>query len=221
MPLADDTVTSPAQLLAVRDWNDTHAWFSFQRKYAPLLLRCCKRLGLDAATSNEVCQRTWIEVMRRMRSFVYDPNHSFRGWLNVVCRNKAIEVLRQKKDDPVLPFDERDERFQTDELLPVDLDDSGTTRCRDEDPLLSRLLRATQEIQAKVKAKVQPQTWDAFWLIAVRSCTVEETVSALGISHASAYKAKERVARQLRAEGERHQGSFWPVVDDGELRYSG
>ena len=208
MPLTDDASTSQTQLRAVRDWSDSHAWFQFQRKYTPLLETCCTRLGLDDATTDEVCQLTWIEVMRRMRSFVYDPSHSFRGWLKVVCRSKAIDVLRQRKNDPVYSFDERDGRLQNDELLLADLDDSETMRGQDEDSLLSRSLRLAREIQATVKARVQPQTWDAFWLIAVRSWTVEETVSALGISRATAYKAKQRVARLLKAEGERLQSSF-------------
>jgi hypothetical protein len=81
--------------------------------------------------------------------------------------------------------------------------DSGN----DQDPVIALWRRRAEEVQAAVKAKVKPHTWEAFWLLAVRGCDMEETVKMLGISHFSAFKAKERVSRQLKDEGRRRYGA--------------
>jgi hypothetical protein len=50
---------------------------------------------------------------------------------------------------------------------------------------------------------VQPRTWEAFWLVAVRDWSVEMTARSLGMTHVAVYAARDRVARMLRAEGKR------------------
>ena len=58
-------------------------------------------------------------------------------------------------------------------------------------------------MQATVRAKVKPYTWDAFWLVAVCDWSVERTASTLGMTHAAVYAARERVTRRLCDEGKR------------------
>jgi hypothetical protein len=72
----------------------------------------------------------------------------------------------------------------------------------------SFLLGEAEKIQAVVKARVKPQTWDAFWLIAVYDWSVERTAESLGMTHTAVYAARERVARMLRAEGQRLSGHW-------------
>jgi len=57
------------------------------------------RYRLDADTTEELCQRVWIDLARRMRSFRYDPGMTFRGWLRRLCQSRAIDLLRKKKAD--------------------------------------------------------------------------------------------------------------------------
>lgn len=206
MIAADVGSTSSTQLRAIRDWRNNHAWVDFQRKYDPFLRSCCQTLRLDERTADEVCQLTWIEVARRMKSFVYDPQKSFRGWLYTVCTRKARDYLKKTRNHAVFSLEERDEASLT----------YTSPSCReasmygddgqDENTFLTLWLRRAEEVQAAVRARVQPQTWEAFWLLAVSDWGLEETVQALGISHASAYKAKERVIRRLQEEGRRVYG---------------
>ena len=65
------------------------------------------------------------------------------------------------------------------------------------------LLVEAEKVQAAVKAKVKPHTWEAFWLVAVSDWSVERTAQSLGISKVAVYAARDRVARMLCAEGER------------------
>jgi RNA polymerase sigma factor (sigma-70 family) len=206
MRSVDEASTSPTLLSKVRDWRDDVAWVRFKQQYDPLLRNCCRRLNVDGPTVDEICQLTWITVAKRMESFVYDTNQSFRGWLYRVCRTTGIDYIRSHKNDCGLSFDDRDERCQV-ENMTGDGDEDSTSSLDDaRDPVLAPWLQQVEAVQRAVKARVQPQTWEAFWLIQIRSWTVEETVAALGISHASAFKAKERVLRHLRNEGLRQFG---------------
>ena len=63
------------------------------------------------------------------------------------------------------------------------------------------LLDKAEKVQAVVKAKVKPSTWDAFWLVAVCDWSVEQTAKNLGMTHTAVYSARERVARTLCDEG--------------------
>jgi RNA polymerase sigma factor (sigma-70 family) len=207
MRFADVGSTRPSELRAIRDWRNDQAWVEFQHKYDPLLRNYCKSLRLDGQTADEICQRTWIEVARRVESFVYDPKKSFRGWLRTVCTSKARDYFKKANRDLVLPFEERDEAASIG--VPGSFaDNASDSDCdNDQDPVIALWRRRAEEIQAAVKAKVKPHTWEAFWLLAIRNCDIEETVRMLGISHFSAFKAKERVARHLKDEGRRRYGT--------------
>ena len=141
-----------------------------------------------------------------MESFVYDPTKSFRGWLRRVCTNKARDYVKKARNHVVFPLDERDQDNLTHAAPALSEAAKYGDDGQDEDPVLSLWRRRAEEVQAAVRARVQPQTWDAFWLLAVSDWGLEETVHALGISHASAYKAKERVLRHLEEERRRLYG---------------
>ncbi len=70
------------------------------------------------------------------------------------------------------------------------------------------LLDEAEEVQALVRARVKPQTWDAFWLVVVYDWTVERTAKSLGMTHTAVYGARERVARMLCDEGKRLMNCF-------------
>ena len=65
------------------------------------------------------------------------------------------------------------------------------------------LSRLAQEVHEVVKRQVAPQTWNAFWSIAVEELTIRETATALNLSYAAAFAAHKRVVARLRAAGER------------------
>jgi len=86
-------------------------------------------------------------------------------------------------------------------LLAVDMFD-----CAEDEQSESRrslLLSQAEQVQHTVKERAQPQTWQAFWRIAVEGCSFRETALALGMSYAAVFAAHKRVGRMLRAEGKR------------------
>jgi RNA polymerase sigma-70 factor (ECF subfamily) len=208
MSPADDGSTSPTLLSEVADWQDHPAWVSFRGRYDPLLRRWCQGYGLDDDSIDEVCQRIWIELADRMRTFHYDPNRTFRGWLRRLCDSRVIDFLRQRQAMNPLSLDDRDgEREASERGATIDPGETDHAEEAD-DPFRRFLLGEAEKVQSAVRARVKPHTWEAFWLVAVCDWTVERTAQALGMTHTAVYAAKERVARMLRDEG-KAAGERW------------
>lgn len=204
---AEVGTTHPSKLRAISDWRNHAAWTEFRNRYDPLLRRCCACLGLNGEAADEVCQETWIEVAKRMRSFVYDPRGTFRGWLWKVCHHEAMDFLELRRSEQAFPLDERDEYVRLDRHS-VGLDESmeevaagPLTSFEEATSTLAGLLREAEEIQAAVRRRVEPHTWEAFWLVGIVLWTVDETAQHLRMKNAAVYKAKARVTKMLQDEG--------------------
>jgi RNA polymerase sigma factor (sigma-70 family) len=203
MKLACDGSTDPVLLRKVADWANHDAWVNFRDTYDPLMRRWCRAYGLNDDSLNEICQRIWIELARRIQSFEYDPSRTFRGWLRRLCESRVLNFLRQRKRSAILSLDERDDtavHMGTGSMIePDEMDDSDSAT--DQQYLL--LLKNAARIQAAVKARIKPNTWDAFWLVDVYDWTVERAAQVLGMTHTAVYAAQNRVARMLSEEGNR------------------
>jgi RNA polymerase sigma-70 factor (ECF subfamily) len=185
----------------VADWQNQAAWRAFQSRYDPLLARWCRSYGLDDDSSAEIRQRIWIEVAERMRTFQYDPTQTFRGWLRRVCRSRVIDFLRQRERYPVLPLNI--EECRDDAVAPGTRAANKLSEAGDDDLARDFLRDESERVQRVVRNKVKPESWDAFWLVAVCDWTVERTALSLGMTHTAVYAARERVARMLREHGTR------------------
>ncbi len=193
----DAGTTNPALLNRLGDWRDHEAWVDFVTRYDPVIRLSCRRYRLDADTTEELCQRVWIDLARRMRTFRYDPGRTFRGWLCRLCQSRAIDLLRKKKADAVQSLED-----QPAESLAHDAPDhfdaeEGAASAR---PLL---LRLAEEVQDAVRRRVDERTWQVFWKIAVLGQSVRQASEAAGISYYAAFAARKRVGRMLREEGQR------------------
>ncbi len=193
----DAGTTNPALLNRLGDWRDHEAWVGFVTRYDPVIRLSCRRYRLDADTTEELCQRVWIDLARRMRTFRYDPARTFRGWLCRLSESRAIDLLRKKKADAVQSLED-----QPAESLPQDVPDDfdaeeGAASAR---PLL---LRLAEEVQDAVRRRVDERTWQVFWKIAVLGQSVRQASEAAGISYYAAFAARKRVGRMLREEGQR------------------
>jgi RNA polymerase sigma factor (sigma-70 family) len=189
----DADTTNPALLIRLGDWRDHEAWVDFIVRYDPVIRSSCRRFRLDAEASDELCQRVWIDLARRMRTFRYDPRKTFRGWLFRLCWSRAIDMLRRQKAEAVESL--ADDPAETPRQEP-DEDGDG-----DREPEHSRLLRRAQEVQGAVRRRVDERTWKVFWDIAIEGRSVRETAEAAGLSYAAAFAARKRVSGMLREEG--------------------
>jgi RNA polymerase sigma-70 factor (ECF subfamily) len=203
----DGSTTRPSLLRRVADWADHPAWCDFRNSYDPLIRRWCAGYGLDGSTLADLCQQIWVELADRMRTYRYDPGKTFRGWLRKFCRSRAVDLLRKRRTEVVRVFGE----LPADSLaLLLAVDTTGGDEHEDSESRRALLLREAQQVQHAVQQRVEPQTWRAFWQIAVDGRSVREAADEMGMSYAAVFAAHKRVARMLRALGQRRLTERYP-----------
>jgi RNA polymerase sigma factor (sigma-70 family) len=194
--------TDPRLLKRVAELWDNPAWNEFFDRYNPLVRRWCSTHGLDAASIDELSQRVWIELARRMPSYQYDPGGSFRGWLRRLCRHRAIDLYHERRG-----------RFAQ-VLGDVNLvnrrwTDGDRERADDEAaPERLLLLKEAREAQEEVRRKVKPVRWEVFWRVVIEGESMSETAAALGLKYATVYAGVNHVAKLLRQEGQRRRADL-------------
>jgi RNA polymerase sigma factor (sigma-70 family) len=201
----DGVTTSPLLLKRVANWSDHPAWYDFFRSYDSLIRFWCRCYDLDDGTCDDLCQQIWVELADRIRSYQYDPGKTFRGWLRQFCHSRAVDLLRKRATEPVRFLDD-----QPADALLLTVDAIGGEEYEEPESQRSLLLRHAEQVQHTVKQRAEPQTWQAFWRIAIDGCSFRETADDMGMSYAAVFAAHKRVGRMLRAEGERHLTQRYP-----------
>jgi RNA polymerase sigma factor (sigma-70 family) len=196
----DDT-TSPALLARVRELSNQAAWAEFVGYYNPRLRRWCRRFALAGDLADELCQRIWIELMRRMPSLRYDPSGSFRGWFWFIFRSQALNLMKERRRElaGLVDVGALDEQPSSED----DNDDGSEIR-------VLALLREGEEIHKTIKPRVKPHRWEAYWRIIVHGEDIAETAALLGMTYAAAYAAAHYVHRMVQAEVQRREDRTTP-----------
>jgi len=195
-------LTDPHLLKRVAALRNNPAWHEFFKLYEPLVRRWCSSYRLDAASVDELCQRVWVELARRMPSYQYKPGGSFRGWLRRLCHHRAIDFYRERRSRPFATVETEgmiDERPNAGARIDGEPADDEIAAGR----LL--LLREAHDAQEEVRRKVKPVRWEVFWRVVIEGETLSESAAALGLKYAAAYAAANHVAHLLREEGRRRQ----------------
>jgi RNA polymerase sigma-70 factor (ECF subfamily) len=171
------------------DPGDAAAWEQFVNRYGPRLLQWCSHWGLQDADAQDVTQNVLLMVARQMRTFRYDPERSFRGWLKTVTRvawSKFLEGQRRagqgSGDSSVL-----------DRLATLEAGDDLVQKIEEEYD--RELLEAAS---ARVRLRVDPQTWEAFRLLAFDGVAGAEAAERLGMKVGAVFVAKSRVQKMLQ-----------------------
>ncbi len=93
--------TSPTLLSRVRDPSDTAAWREFDSRYGELVLRYCRRRGLQHSDAEDVRQMVMLKVSKALRDFKYDPRRGrFRGFMWRITRNENLRYLTRPNTAP-------------------------------------------------------------------------------------------------------------------------
>ena len=189
--------TDPELLKRIAAPRDNPAWDAFFEFYDPFVRDRCSAYGLDAASRDELCQRVWVELARRMPGYQYDPGGSFRGWLRRLCHHRAIDLYREHRDRPF--------QILSSDALIHERSTKGDDEPDDDVVAAERLLllREAREVQEEVRRKVKPVRWEVFWRVVIEGEPLSETAAALGLKYATAYAAARHVAKLLREEGRR------------------
>jgi RNA polymerase sigma factor (sigma-70 family) len=98
-------LTQPSLLSRVRDPSDHEAWRQFEAKYRELILRFCRRRGLQQTDAEDVLQLSMTNLIQSLPRFAYDPSRGrFRDYLYQVVRSALIRLQARPKT-PVSALD--------------------------------------------------------------------------------------------------------------------
>jgi RNA polymerase sigma-70 factor (ECF subfamily) len=199
-------LTSPSLLRDLGDQDHPGweaRWRTFLGRYQPLIYGWSRRTGLGHDDAEEVTAAVLSKLVTALRDFVYDPSHRFRGWLKTLVENEVRSLYRQRGRRPGDRGSGHPAAHRR--LAELQATDSIDELVEQLDGTLARDLRDAEEVTRRVQARVEPNTWQAFWLTAVGEESGRDVAGRLGMTVAAVYQATWRVGQMLRAEGERLQ----------------
>ncbi|MFO0811406.1 MAG: sigma-70 family RNA polymerase sigma factor [Gemmataceae bacterium] len=177
--------TTHASLLArLSDAADADAWGRFVELYAPPVYAFARKSGLQDADAADLTQDVLRSVSGAFRRAGYDSaKGAFRGWLFAVVRNKLRDAFAKRR------------RVEA-ELVDVASPDGDPAAVWDRECERQLFAWAAE----RVRARVRPATWLAFWRTAVEGEPGQAVAAELGLTVAAVYLAKSRVMAALRDE---------------------
>jgi RNA polymerase sigma factor (sigma-70 family) len=166
---------------------DGASWEEFARRYGPAVFQWCRQWGLQEADANDVTQNVLLKLVEHMKVFQYDPAGSFRAWLKTVSYHAWAKFCTARHKDK--------ERH----------DDEALASARAKEDLAARLEREyDQELldlaMVRVAQRVEPHTWEAFRLLAIKGQSGAEVARQLNLRVATVHVARSKVQRMIREE---------------------
>jgi RNA polymerase sigma-70 factor (ECF subfamily) len=168
---------------------DERAWQDFVDHYAPLIYRWCRRHNLQDSDAKDVTQQVLLKLATHLPAFSYDPSKSFRAWLRTLTYHAWVDFLSDQG--------------------PRSSGDSGVWKAlasvESREDLLKRIddefdLELLEQAMARVQARVEPGTWEAFRLTAIEGVPAAEVARRLGKQVATVYVARSNVQKMLRED---------------------
>jgi RNA polymerase sigma-70 factor (ECF subfamily) len=165
--------------------------------YAPLVYRWARQSGLQSSDASDVVQEVFLSVAVHIDGFSHgDSGSSFRGWLWTIARNQIRLFYRRQKDRPQATGGTDAHRVLHQHADAAELPGEPS----DGEARKGLVYRALD----LVRQDFQPQTWQAFWRLAVAGQPAMEIAADLGMTAAAVRQAKYRVLCRLHEElGER------------------
>jgi RNA polymerase sigma factor (sigma-70 family) len=187
MPAIDEPSTRLTLLVKLRDSSDAQAWSDFVELYAPLVYRQARRAGFQDADAADVAQEVFRSVAAAIKQFDYDARRGeFRGWLYRITQNKIRDALDRRQ--VIGTGDTAMHDLLTEH--PAALESEAW-----EADFRASLLSWAYE---QVRARCEPVTWQAFWLMTFEGHGGEAVSVQLGMSISAVYVAKSRVLMRLK-----------------------
>jgi RNA polymerase sigma-70 factor (ECF subfamily) len=170
---------------------DPEAWAEFVRRYGPLVYRWCLRWRLQEADAQDLTQDVLTRLVVRLRDFHYDPNRSFRAYLRTVAGYAWRDLLEDRRKAGA----GRGDTTHLELLEGIEARDDLAHRL-DEEFDRELLERAIE----RVRARVEPPTWEAFRLTALEGLAGAAAAARLGMGAFAVFKARSRVQKMLHDE---------------------
>jgi RNA polymerase sigma-70 factor (ECF subfamily) len=194
--------TGSTLFVLLRDPGDPLAWNAFVARYGPTIYGWCRRWRLQEADAENVTQDVLIQLVRKLRTFAYDPHKgTFRGWLKTLTQHALSDYLAGRRATVMGSGDT------------AVLDQLEAAAARDD--LQQSLAEAfdlelLEQAQARVRLRVTERDWQIFQELAVDSRPGPEVARELGMTVTAVLMAKSRVQKKLREEIHHLEGADPP-----------
>jgi len=163
------------------------AWRRFFAAYNPLIRRLVRASHIARADVDDCVQDVWLELVRKLSSFDYDPSRApFAAWLTTLVSRKIAHILRHRAAPLVFNLDGHAD------LVPSSLPErDGVCETREARELLDKLLT---ELQHEVSRSTQ-ELLRLRWL---EGRTVAEAGTLLGMKPRQVWNREYRARHRLR-----------------------
>jgi RNA polymerase sigma-70 factor (ECF subfamily) len=182
--------TRQTLILRLRDAEDADAWREFVEVYEPVIYRVARRQGFQPADACEIVQEVFLSVARAVTDWEPHGPARFRTWLLRIVHGKLIDQFRRRQRNVA-------GRGGSSVLAQLALaeDQSDALSAEMEREYRLELFHRAAE---QVRRRVQPATWQAFWLTTVQAISIEDAAHETGLSVGAVYIARSRVLARLR-----------------------
>jgi RNA polymerase sigma-70 factor (ECF subfamily) len=184
--------TSPTLLgRLARVPTDERAWADFAERYGRRIYGWCRHWQLQEADAEDITQQVLLKLAQKMRAFSYDPSRSFRAWLKTVVHHAWRDFADHRQRSDTGSGDthvlEMLQTVQARDRLVAELDEEFERELLD-------------EAMARVQARIQPRTWQAFRMLAVEQVSGAEAAARLDMKVATVFVARSKVQKMLQEE---------------------
>ncbi len=180
----------------MKDWEDQESWRDFYETYRRLIYTVARKSGLSPIEAEDTLQETVTAVARNIKSFNYDPNKgSFKGWLLQQTSWQIINQFRKRQKHLANRFDETGKTGLMEKVPdPASLEVAASLWDKEWEQNLAAVA------MERVKAKVEPRTFQMFQLYVLKEWPARKVAKSLGVGATSVYVAKHRVSALLEEE---------------------
>jgi RNA polymerase sigma-70 factor (ECF subfamily) len=183
-----EQTTSPTLISRLRQAEDQDAWRLFESIYRPLIRNYCVRRGLQEHDIDDLTQEVFSSVNRAIPKFVYQPERGrFRAWLGTITANQVRKFFRKSQPDRAAASEESELSLEA----PRDPDSDWV------EVFSERILEVACD---RVRAGVDPKTWQTFEYLWSRGMAAADVARELRISIGTVYVNKSRVMKRLEEE---------------------
>jgi RNA polymerase sigma-70 factor (ECF subfamily) len=170
---------------------DQDAWRMFVDLYGREIYRWCRYWQLQDADAQEVTQHVLVQLLEKMKEFVYDPSRSFRAWLKTVSRHAWLNLAASRQHRRTGGGDSQ--VWEQLLALPAQADLAQRLEQQFDRELLETALQ-------RVQLRVALHNWEAFRLTALEGVSARAAAAQLGMPVAHVYSARSNVQRLVRDE---------------------
>jgi RNA polymerase sigma-70 factor, ECF subfamily len=183
----EEPIVTSLSLLDRARGCDQDAWKRLVTLYGPLIYDWCLRARLQPADAEDIGQRVFESVYRKLHDFRRDrPGDTFRGWLHRITQNKIHDLHRQRTHRPLPGYVQLPRATR-------DVGPSNDDQFRENSILL---YQALEMVQGQFSAKA----WTAFEGVCIQGHAIADVAAEMNTTPNAVSLAIGRVITRLRRE---------------------